>query len=164
MRREEGSARRGTLLDLVLLFLLILSVVLILFRWQNQKENPVEMSPFLITVRVAEVQPQVAHCLRVGEKVYDAFGEVVGDITRITLSDAKVTLKDGDGYASVTPPDYGLVTLEVEIQSFGALDGGVFLRSGKRTMLIGEEAVLYTHKTGLRYLVVGIVLQPNYLS
>lgn len=156
MRREEGSTRRGTLLDLVLLFLLILSVVLILFRWQSQRENTVEQSPFLVTVKVMEVQPQVAQCLGVGETVYDAFGEVVGEITRITLSDATVTIKNGEGYATVTPPGYGLVTLELEIQAFGALDGGAFLRGGKRTMLIGEETVLYTRKTGLRYLVVGI--------
>ena len=161
-KKEKGG--KVNLLDLVMLFLLILSVLMIPLRWKTQRELPIGTQPYIVTLRNTSVHPQIAQCLTVGEWVYDSQGETVGELLNVLNSEASMILTDGKALISAAPKEYAPVSLEIRIRVLGTTEGGMLMIGGKRMLPIGEEVQLYTKKTGLNYQVVGVDPVSNEMS
>lgn len=164
MNSKKKKRFSGNLLDIVLIFLFVLSAALVLFRWKSQKSVYKALEPFVITVSADSVQPQIVQCISVGESVYNATGERIGEIKEILTSGTKKLIDNGESYVLDTPAELALLELKLEITTVGTLDGERFLQGGRYAMLPGDQSYLYTQRTGLLYLILDVEEQENNLT
>ena len=95
---SEKTVKRGNLLDLFLIFLLLFSLLGALFRWDSLRHSSSkEQSERLLAVLILRtVDPHVAECLSEGEGVYRASGEYFGELVKKETRPAGVMcIEDG---------------------------------------------------------------------
>ena len=90
MKREK----RGSILDLFLIFLVLLCAVGGLLRWRQLRvgEGMTVTSAYTVTAVAQQVDPRVAECVSVGEPVYLENGTFFGKVTAKSNQPSRVSL------------------------------------------------------------------------
>ncbi|MBQ2734825.1 MAG: DUF4330 family protein [Clostridia bacterium] len=165
--RTKKSTRKGSILDLFLIFLLIFSILGIVLRYREMKQLSAknEMREYVVLAVMEAIDPHVVECLQIGEELFTAAGEKWGRVASISRSPAKASLiSDGKIVPGVWDGDRKCDLL-VEIVFEGSENGGVVLQNGKAAILVGQNWTLYSERTVLllRFLKVGIWEPKNAL-
>ena len=129
--------------DVFLVCLLLLSLIGALIRMQggilDQKRSQNAYTVHLIAKRQLS---SVADCLEEGERLYDVYGEAVGEVVSIRKSPSKVVLYDeGRAYLGEWSMER-YCNVEIDLLVYGTHDGEVLLLDGTHPLLIGEERLL----------------------
>lgn len=144
--------KRGSILDLFLIFLFLLCIVGGLLRRQELRTRDVLVAtaPYTLTVVTAEIDPRVAECIAVGEAVYTESGELFGRVTAKTLLDAEVSLLSDGEYLRGAWDASLFVDLSLEIEIEAAQNDRGLLWNATTPLSLGETLTLYSERTALR--------------
>lgn len=137
-------ARRGSLLDLFLLSLVLLWVVCAGARYYalRVREASVETTDFLVELESDEVDAAVGECLAVGERLYTEGGELFGVIESVEAVDAEVRVLS-DGVWKEGAWDRTLrCRLRISVRVEGHLGDGVLLLRGGVPLVKDERLLL----------------------
>lgn len=152
MRREgRRGEMRGSVVDLFLLFLLLLSLVSGLIRWQESRARSEEGLKTYRAVLLSETMvTESADCLEVGEWLFDPSGERVGRVTGISRVSAPLTLETDGGILRGEWEASKRCRLRVELEATGGERGGVLLLGGTSPLAVGGERVLFSERMRLQ--------------
>lgn len=143
--------KRGSILDLFLIFLLLLCLVGGLLRWRDLRTrgDSVATSPYLVTAVAHQVDPQVADCISVGELLYTESGMYFGRVTAMESSPTRVSLLSDGAYTEGSwDADWFVdLWLEVEIEATDGKQG--ILHNGRTPYALSERITLYSERTAL---------------
>ena len=141
MREAHRGRMNGA--DWFLLILVILSVGGFLLRfWDMRRGRAADLQLISVTARWADVDQRTAACLREGEVLYTAAGEVFGTVRSLTVRPTEVeTVAVGKTYRleSQTRVD---VTVDIRVQC--RVSEGQFLRGGSEALSVGQQQRLYS--------------------
>ena len=153
--------KRGSILDLFLIFLFLLCIVggLLRLRELRVQNAPVATQPYTLTVVVSRIDPQTVDCIAVGELVYTELGMPFGRVTAKETFPARVTLADGEAYVQGVWDAEIFVELRLGIEVEATQNGHAILHQATTPMSVGESLTLCTERTALR---VGLYkISPN---
>ncbi len=155
MAVEERKKRRGSILDLVLIFLLILSALGIAFRWQQIKGLSAEQSykEYRLVGHTGTLHPDILRCVENGEALYTASGEYYGRLKTVHAMASRVTLFSEGKYLSAEWDPQKKTDLYVEVIFEGTERGGRILRNGRSDVMIGQTVTLYSEYAVLHILI-----------
>ena len=176
MRNEEKSTkrlwRRGNVLDIAIVLLLIAAVVSVGYRYYKNREEAMNahMQTVILTVQAEDVSVALPSLVRLGETVYlsetnETLGEIVShphatNNIPFAVSAADGIVGDGQGnLADVELPDVGLRDIEGVIRCQGSMEGTTFLWGGKTPITKGQTLTVHTEYTTLTVTVVAIETQ-----
>ncbi len=146
------TKKRGSILDLFLIFLFLLCIVggLLRLRELHVQNAPVATAPHTLTVVAPRIDPQTADCIAVGELVYTESGMPFGRVTAMEMLPAKVTLADGGAYVEGEWDAELFVELTLEIEVEALQNGRGILHHATTPLSVGESLTLCTERTALR--------------
>ena len=142
--------RRGSILDLFLIFLFVLCLLGVFFRWYelHGQQSSVELQELSVYAVLPDIDPRVAGSLEVGEALYNASGEYFGRVLEVKLLPARVTMLHEGKHYSGTWDEGVRGTLELRIGFSGSKTQGRVLWHGTRELLVGERIELFGARTG----------------
>ena len=150
-KKTSTAPRRGNLLDLLLLFLIVLSVFGILWRQYEatNDEHPSQAIQARISAVAFEVDAGTCQSLWVGAPLYTASGEYFGQIAGVEMRPAIVTMLSGGVFYEVEQDMQSLCELHLEIDALAILtDRGVLINRYRGA--VGRELpILYTENACL---------------
>lgn len=157
MSGRENERRLGVA-DLFLLFLLLLSVVGMLLRWQGMRAlNEVPQSEIYRVLLQSEIMDRTAaDCLSEGEILYDGAGQRIGIVTALRIRTAEIEREIDGGRVTGTWPLEMRCRLQVEIALEGTLRDGVLLMNDRVPLPIGQEQTLFSRRLRLHGTVIGV--------
>lgn len=146
MRKKKGS-----ILDLFLIFLLLLCIVggLLRLRELRVQNAPVTTAPHTLTVAVARIDPRATDCIAVGELVYSESGELFGRVTAKETLPAKVTLLHEDAYVQGSWDAEIFVELRLSVEVDAVQSGRMLLHHATTPLSVGESFTICTERTEL---------------
>ncbi len=152
--------RRGNVLDLVILLLVIAAVASVVFRYYQIQDVAQDQNSEAVYVRfqVEQALPGIADAVQAGEAVRLTDGTSFGTLEvhegatgscPFAVSAAQMLLKDASGqYVSATLTGTSAVDLEGVLRCTGAYDEqGVFLLGGRYSLSPGQKVAVLTEKT-----------------
>lgn len=145
--------RRGSILDLFLILLLLACVLGVLLRWQELKKSDADpaVATYALTLRYEKVTPQTVDCLHVGDALYCADGTFFGTVKGIATAPTAVTLiEDGTVYTGEWEPSL-YVDLTVTVEATGSMRETTFLHGGRIPMSVGERVALHSELVSLSF-------------
>ena len=144
--------KRGSILDLFLIFLFLLCIVggLLRLRELRVQNTPVATQPYTLTVVVSRIDPQTADCVEVGEQVYTESGTLFGSVSAKEILPARVTLTDGGAYVVGQWDAEIFVELTLEIEVEAMQNGHAILHQATTPLSVGESLTLCGERTALR--------------
>jgi hypothetical protein len=176
MRNEEKNTkrlwRRGSVLDIVIVLLLVAAIVSVGYRYYKNREAALsaQTETVMLTVRAEGVTAAIPSLVRLAETVYwNETNEVLGEIvshphaasgTPLSVSESRDVVGDGQGnLVDTVIPEAGLKDIEGVIRCQGSMDGTTFLWNGKTPITKGQQIVIHTEYVALTVTVVGIEAQ-----
>lgn len=161
MATSEQKRRRGSILDLVLIFLLILSVLGIAFRWQQLKgmTAQVQYKEYRLSGQIRSLDPAVLECITDGEALYNASGEYFGQIGSVRATPSRVRLFSNGVYQEAEWDPEQQIDLAVEILFDGTERDGRILWRGRGEVMVGQALTLYSEYATLHLRVHSVM--PN---
>lgn len=145
MKNEKNGGRRLRLTDFFLILLFLLCVAGVVFRvWDLNDRAPEESVPFAVAAEWRNADVRTAACLREGDVLYTAAGEIFGTVTSVTGTPARVRLREGGALYEGVYPDDTRCDLRLTVQVNGRLSGGILLRDGTREVNAGQVYRLYS--------------------
>lgn len=137
-------ARRGSLLDLFLLSLVLLWVVCAGARYYalRVREASVGTADYLIELESDEVDAAVGESLSVGEVLYRESGEAFGVIESVEAVDAEVRVLSGGAWAEGAWDRALRCRLRISVRVEGYLGDGVLLLRGGVPLVKDERLLL----------------------
>ena len=150
--RDDGKKRdrRGSIVDLFLVLLLLLSLASGLIRWNQsriQTEEGVEIYRAVLLSGI--VTPESADCLEVGEWIFDEAGERIGRVIAIDRIAAPLTVETGNAVVRGEWEMSKRCRLRVEVELNGRERDGVLLVDAVSPFGIGGERVLFSERMRL---------------
>lgn len=157
--RTKKSARKGSVLDLFLAFLLFFSAFGIVLRYRDLKQHAVRegLREYAILAVMEAVDPRVAECLQEGEELFTAAGEVWGQVAEVSTQPFRVSLISGGKVVQGTWDEAEKCDLLVEIVFEGNETGGTVLHNGTAAILAEQSLTLYSRRAMLSLRVLKIV-------
>ena len=155
-------ARRGSVLDLFLLSLVLLWVVCVGARYYalRVREASVGTADYLVELESDGVDAAVGESLAVGEVLYREGGEVLGVIESVEAVDAEVRVLSG-GVWSAGVWDRSLrCRLRISVRVEGHLGDGVLLLRGGVPLVKEERLLLDSPLTRLAWRVRAVSAAP----
>ena len=147
---EERGARRGSILDLFLVFLLLLAILSAVLRWERQsRESDMPLEKYLLTLETAELARESADCISVGERVYTPSGELLGEVTALEYLPVQITLASVGRYYRGEWPISERCVLRVEVTVLGRMRDGVLLHGGRVPLAVGTPQQLFSERAQL---------------
>lgn len=161
--------RRGNVLDVVILLLLLAAIVSIGYRYYlaNEAADADELDDYEITFRAENVLPGVVDALRAGDVIYLSDGEAMGTLgladgaqgnAPVVTEAAETLVRDAQGnYVSVTLPDASYLDVQGIVKCQGVKDeNGTLLLGGDRSVTPGQKLTVHTEKATLVLTVMSI--------
>ncbi len=147
---EKRSDKRGSILDLFLVFLLLLCLLGVLLRWDGlRRETGEGLSAHVLRMESGVIYRESADCLSAGETLYTASGEAVGEVRSIRILPAPITLQSLGRYYRGEWPIERRCILEIELSVTGRMRDGVLLLDGRVPLAVGSEQTLFSSATQL---------------
>ncbi len=176
MKNEEKSTRRlwrrGNVLDIVIVLLLVAAIVTVGYRYYKGREEAIgaQMQTVMLTFRAEDVSAALPALIRLSETVYlNGTNEVLGEVvlhphatsdTPFFVTAARDIVSDANGnFADAELPDIGLRDMEGMIRCQGSMEGTTFLWNGKTPITRGQVLVIRTEYATLSITVVAIESQ-----
>lgn len=164
MKSEEKSAkrfwRRGNILDIILLLLVLAAIVGIIYRYHEAKVADREpMIEAEVSFSVREVLPGIGETLRAGDTLrMGADNTVFGQLKKIEVTPAMVLAEDDNGqYVVVELPEGTRIDMAGTILCEGRKnENGAFVLNGETVLTPGETFAVYTDKAAFMLTVSGI--------
>ena len=158
MSSEKRNERRGSILDLVLVFLLILSVLGIAFRLQQIKGLSTEQSykEYQLVGHTGTVHPDFLRCIEGGDALYTAAGEYFGYLRAVRATPTRVTLFSEGKYTSAEWDLWKKNDLYVEVIFEGLEREGRILWNGRSDVMIGQTITLYSEYAVLHVMIESV--------
>lgn len=158
MSSEKRNERRGSILDLVLVFLLILSVLGIAFRLQQIKGPSTEQSykEYHLVGHTGTVHPDILRCIEGGDALYTAAGEYFGYLRAVRATPTRVTLFSEGKYTSAEWDLWKKTDLYVEVIFDGSEREGRILWNGRSDVMIGQTITLYSEYAVLHVMIESV--------
>ena len=142
--------RRGNVLDLFLILLLVFSLVSVIGRFGGGEGSRGEVTEGVVSVQVDSCDASLFECLSVGEALYLASGEYFGELEGIEVTPASVTLlEDGVFFVGTWDGD-GPRRFVFSIRVAGRVREDVFYRAEHEALLSGLPVVLYGERAVIR--------------
>lgn len=148
-----SSQKRGGLLDVFIILLIVLSVVGICLRMQALQSGGDNDSFCRVRAVVKNLPTETADCLTEGESLYTNDGSLYGMVESIETEPARITVYQGDKAYHGVWEDGSTVDLEIWMTLTGSVGEDVFLRDGKHAVLLGEQVLLYGERCALSFLI-----------
>lgn len=145
MRR---SGRRGSVLDLFLVLLLVFGTAGAVLRYREKRSegSTASLSPYLVMAVVADLPRETAECLDVGELLYTGAGEEYGVVREVRSRPARWRVTaNGTLYEGEWPEEVRR-DLTVTLELWGNEREGVLLRQGRWPLLAGQRTVVYSNR------------------
>lgn len=178
MRNEEKSTkrlwRRGNVLDIAIVLLLVAAMVTVGYRYYKNREDVVgaQMQTVMLTFRAEDISAAIPTLIPLGETVYlNSTNEALGEValhphatndTPFSVTAARDVVNGGQGdLVDVELPDVGLRNMEGMIRCQGSMDGTTFLWNGKTPITQGQVLVVHTEHTTLSITIVEIKAQDK---
>ena len=104
MKKNETKERRGSIIDLFLFFLILLSVIGFFLRMYELKrtKEQIDEKSFLISVSVEKLETPIASCLQPGDIFYGESGELIGELDSMEFFSSEVEMIYGGVHYSGT--------------------------------------------------------------
>ena len=141
------------LLDAFIVTVILLSAVGLVLRIQLLRIDVREDETCTVRLLADNVPQEIAACLRAGDVLYTADGEIYGTVEGIESAPARVewfsngVLHTGEWEAGKR------VAITLHVSVFGTVSDGVFLRGGKHAVLSGDTVALYSDLASLEWLI-----------
>ena len=147
---EKTQEKRGSILDLFLIFLLLLCILGALLRWDSlRKDARLPLTQYTLTIDTETLARESAECLTVGEQLYTASGEAFGEVTALEYLPAEVTLSSLGHYYRGAWDRTERCVLRVRVTIEANLRDGVLLYRGKTPLAVGAPLELYSERMRL---------------
>lgn len=167
--------RRGNVLDIVIVLIVLASLFSIGFRYYQTNVAPgdEEFKTVRITLEAQSVRPGAVNALTQGNTVYlEGSGERLGVLlthpaaqgtSPVASAPASVLMTDEQGnYVRLPMPDGTLFDLQAVIEAQGSFDAdGVFLLQGRYPLTPGQALSVYTERVSLVLTVKQVALSPS---
>lgn len=134
--------RRGSIVDVFLILLILLSIVSIIWRYYRVSTTVSQLEkPLLLTAETEILDSGTYDCMRVGDKLYTASGELFGTLLSVEKIQAEVSLiLDGEWYEGAWEEELRCkVRMEIAVNAIASERGD--LVAGSR-VLVGEQLPL----------------------
>ena len=157
-KHMEHISRRGSVLDLFLVCLILLSIVGVGMRWKvfYRDDNEKTLTGYRMTARMEGGDPRVVECLEVGERLYTAAGDAYGSIAQVSTAPTKIEILSNGVYHSGEWDPEVKCDLYVEIHFEGSENDGRVLWNGLCACLVGDSLTLYSERTALHLKIINI--------
>lgn len=156
--RSKRIKRRGSVLDLVLIFLILLSILGIIMRWywaKKQSEN-VEEEPYRMVALVPDVFSQIGDCIKIGDRLYLESGEYCGKLLMVEKRSSEVDLLSNGAYYTGEWDETIRCDVYLELEVVGSrIDRGI-LWNGKKVFCAGQHVTLFSQYAALNCTVLRI--------
>ena len=170
LKANERFWRRGNVLDVAILLLLIAAVALIGYRYYqtNRAVDVEELDEYTLTFRAESVLPGAIEALRQGDAIYLADGTSVGRMgydrngqgtCPVAVSEAGALVRDADGnYVNATVTDGSYLDIQgILFCDALASEDGIVLLGGVHAVTPGQHLTVHTETVTLRLTVVDVV-------
>ena len=149
-------SRKGNLLDLSLILLLVLCLLGVGLRWRMQRrgEGGTEQIPCRVTVLLERLPAEWPRCVEIGERLYFADGTRFGEVLSLTVLPAGEPLTVGDAEAHMPWGADRLCSVRAELLVMGTWQEGVLLREGAYALPLGSRLTLYSSRAEWQLLVL----------
>ena len=154
--------RRGSILDLFLIFLLLLSLLGAAMRYRelHRGDFGAPLAEYKLTVRLQSVDPHLSDCIAVDDAVYTAAGELYGRVSDIRVLPAQVGLFSEGDFVLGEWDMKVRCDLEVDIVFEGAESAGRVLWKGTGACFAGQSTALYTRRALLKGRILQVGIAP----
>lgn len=154
---EERGMRRGSILDLFLVFLLLLCILGAVLRWERQsRDRDLPLEQYRLTLQTVELARESADCLAVGDTLYAESGEPIGEVISLELMPARVTVPSLGAYYQGEWPLSERCVLRFDVAVSGRMRDGVLLYLGRTPMAVGTPQQLFSERVRLQTRVVDV--------
>ena len=143
--------KRGSILDLFLVFLFLLCIVGGLLRLRDLRVQsvPVSTEPYTLMVVVSKLDPSSADCIAEGDMVYTESGAPFGRVTAKETLPAKVMLLHNGTYVQGTWDEDLFVELRLLIEVDAVSGSRGLFHHATTPLSVGEVFTLCTERTAL---------------
>lgn len=155
---SDRAPRRGNLLDLFFVFLLLFCLLGAFFRRQSlQSLTPNDAREPLVAVLLLKASdPRMAESLTEGEAVYRASGEHFGTLIAVAVRPCRLSMiEDGAAVEGTWDPSL-FCDLYLTVRFLGTKTGDRVLHGGSQPLSVGERITLYTERAELSGLIARI--------
>ena len=142
--KASRNKQNGSILDLFLIFLFLLCILGLLLRWHELKseESKLSLSPYTLSAHMSGVAPGTVDCVKEGDALYTASGELFGYVRGVLAEPAAVTLiADGEALSGAWDPSI-LNDLTLEIEVMGVWREAILLHGGRAPIAVGQTLFL----------------------
>ena len=149
--KGRNTRRRGSVLDLLLILLIVLSVTGLLWRRYVSERNDAadNLSLYTVYAQSTAMDAMTFDCMQAGERLYTASGELFGEIAALERAEAEVTLISDGIFYNGAWEEQVRCTARVKICVSGKrTDRGVIV-SGRRLAVGGTLPTLYSPRAAL---------------
>ena len=155
------TKKKGSILDLFLVFLFLLCIVggLLRLRELRVQNAPIATAPHTLTAVVPRLDPRAADCIDVGELIYTEAGVPFGRVTAKETLPAKVALLHEGTYVQGAWDVEQFVELRLSVEVDAVQSGRGLLHHATTPLSVGETMAFYTERTALRVILYEI--SPN---
>lgn len=152
MRTHEN--RHGSVIDVVLLFLLIALICGAILRGIDRyADGGSPTATAVVTLSVAALPAQGAACISLGDLIYHTDGTPFGTVENIEITPARIELED-NGVLRVGTPTDEQCDLLLRVRIDGSFRESTLFEGGRYALPIAKQMTLYTDLVALHATVV----------
>ena len=143
--------RRGSMLDLLILLLIVLGGFGTLGRFFEARATASDNgSVATVTVELFAYEAHLPSVLAEGEAVFLSSGEHFGELSSVRAEPSRVTVEANGEHLTGAWEDGTLWDTVLELRVTGSVsEERVFLREGGEALLVGQQLSLYTERAYL---------------
>ena len=152
----ETKTKRFGFFDALILLLILLGVIGFAARvLLGYRAEAGDRQMRQVVLAVQKVHARSLDCIEVGETLYFADGTAFGVIESVDVAPAVIELTGNGVVAFGTWQREEWVDLSIAVRVWGSVREGIFLHDGGRNLLVGDQMILYGHRSAFPFLIVG---------
>ncbi len=155
--------RKGSVLDLFLILLLLLCAAGLLFRWHLLRESETDRGTEQIELVLESeaIDPLAIGCLSVGDWLYQASGEPIGRVLTLSYGEVETeVLANGVYYVGAWDREH-LCSIQVTVLCEGRVSEDGVMRAEGALLSVGESVQLFSARSALRYRIWGMTQKTS---
>ena len=135
--------RRGNVLDLFLILLLVFSILGVIARYREVGMTVDASTEGELVLRVESTDAALSECLTVGEELYLVSGAYYGELVGIESARARISLLEGGSFFEGEWDENGPREFTLTVKVMGSVKSGVFYHLQREALLVGSTLTLY---------------------
>lgn len=153
--------RRFRLTDFFLILLFLLCAAGMVFRyWGMRSGTGEELKPYELTAEWRNEDYRTVSCLREGDLLYTAAGELFGEVISVETVPALVRLREAGVLYEGRLPENTRCDVRLTVRVMGRTTGGMLLRDGAHPVNAGESYTLYADLAEIHLWIIFCPLEP----